>query len=1070
MRLRSLSVRDFRCVESADVELSDGLNVLFGPNDLGKSSLVEAIRAALLLQHSSKLGSEYKPWGTDRVPRVSLVLTDDEGRYWRVTKAFSTGRRGAATLEWSNDGKIWSLEDKNRGVDGKLRELLAWGVPEAGTKGRRGTPSSFLATILVGPQLQPGSVFGESLAKDASETGRERLNEALQALAEDPLFKEVLEKAQDLVGRAFTKDDRKRTAKDSPFRPVADRITRLSKKLEELRQQVISSEHVRTQVATLQGDLDVALSERDEANAKLAQAEKDHEAARARAEAKGRLDEAQRNLDEIETLHADIGRLRDQQHDLEDARPTAEAALARDTEARTAAERALQEATHRADEIEQGGDAAGKLHQQQLQTRKLELTTSRERVYQRLKQAEQAVTQAGELEELRDKVARLQRDLQAAADDAAASERARREAEAQRRQLDALLGLRRLEDAEARLEEAVNAEAEATRLREEAQANRAQAQQAHDEIEALDLPSAEDVTELRTLEQSMRLAEARLGGGLALTVRRAAADAPTVVARADEADAGQGLGEGQSVEASRRLVVQVGEGLTLEIVGGEAEARAEVESLQATWAERAEPLLERLQLSSVAALEQQRRSADERLAEAIRAVQAAAVLDERVAAQRAIADQRGQRQATAQRRAEVIAGLPRDALVGQAGDRDEATLADARTKAEAEMEEAMRTASMRSKRLAELRVDAESQQRQVDAAQQAHAETAASLGGDPSEIVRAARDELAGLEGKLEQVEDELDEMARKAAGAREQAQAEVDRAQRARDEAAAVETKARERLDGINSALANVHGQLEARQKQAEAHDANEARAQVSARREELQALREPEHEIDDETLAAAREAATATRARAATLDKALAEQRGQLKQVGGNVILDDRAETEEALRAAQADESELELDYEAYKLLVQVMRDTESAEGRHLGQALAGPVRDRFTRLTAGRYGALALDANLGAQGLEAAGAVRSIDDLSAGLQEQLATLLRLAVAEQVDSALVLDDHLTQTDPARIAWFRDALRQTASKTQVVVLTCREQDYLDEQPLNAVDLSRVIRRVPTTAELPAAD
>lgn len=1068
MRLRSLSVRDFRCVESADIELADGLNVLYGPNDLGKSSLVEAIRAALLLQHSSKQGSDYKPWGTDRVPRVSLVLTDDSGRYWRVTKAFSTGRRGSATLEWSNDGKTWSLEDKNRGVDGKLRELLAWGVPDAGVKGGRGTPSSFLATILVGPQMQPGAVFGDSLASDRSETGRERLNEALQALAEDPVFKEVLEKAQDLVGRAFTKDDRKRTHKASPFRPVADRISRLSKKLDELHQQVISSENVRSQVAALKSDFDEALSERDEANAVLARAEKDHAAARARLQSKARLDEAQRQLDAIEALHADIERLRDEQHELTDARPNAEAALARDTEARSAAERVLQEAQHRAEEIEQGGDAAGKLHQQQLTTRKLQLTTERERAYGRLKQAEQARTQASELEELQDKQARLEQDLQAATEDAAASERARREAEAQRRQLDALLALRRLEDAEARLADAERAEAEATRLREEATAKRAEAQATHDEVEALALPSADEIAALRALEQSTKLAEARLGGGLALTVR--ASSGASVVATPDDADTGRDVAQGQTVEATRRIVVQV-DGVTLEVVGGEADARAEVESLQTRWRSEAEPVLARLKLHSVEALEQQRRVTDERLAAALRQVESATSLEERASALQGLADQRAERKATVERRAEAIAGLPRAALQAEAGDRSEATLADARTQAEAAMEEASRTSSMRSKRLAELRVDAQSHRRQLDAAQRDHAEAATSLGGDPEAIVKTARDELAGIEGKLEQVETELEELARKAAGAREQAQERVDRAQRARDEAAALETKARERLDGINSALAKVHGSLEAQDKQAQSYDAAAVRTLVTTRRAELEALPEPEHEVDDEALAAIRERATAARTRAASLDKALAEQRGQLKQVGGNVILDDRTETEEALRAAQADESELELDYEAYKLLVQVMRDTESAEGRHLGQALAGPVRDRFTRLTAGRYGALALDANLGAQGLEAAGDVRSIDDLSAGLQEQLATLLRLAVAEQVDSALVLDDHLTQTDPARIAWFRDALRETASRTQVVVLTCREQDYLDgADAVHAVDLARKIRRVPTTAELPAAD
>jgi len=1068
MRLRSLSVRDFRCVESADVELTDGLNVLYGPNDLGKSSLVEAIRAALLLQHSSKQGSDYKPWGTDRVPRVSLVLTDDDGRYWRVTKAFSTGRRGSATLEWSNDGKIWTLEDKNRGVDSKLRELLAWGVPDAGTKGGRGTPSSFLATILVGPQMQPGSVFGDSLATDRSETGRERLNEALQALAEDPVFKEVLEKAQDLVARAFTKDDRKRTHKASPFRPVADRISRLTKKLDDLQQQVISSEHVRSQVAALQSDLDEALSERDEANAALTAADKDHQAARARAQAKARLHEAQQQLDKVEALHADIERLRDEQHELNEARPNAEAALCRATEARTAAERALQDALHRAEEIEQGGDAAGKLHQQQLTTRKLQLTTERERAYQRLKQAEQALARATELEELRDKQARLERDLQAATEDAAASERARREAEAQRRELDALLALRRLEDAEARLADAERALAESTRLRQEAKTKQADAQRTHDEIEALALPTADEVAQLRTLEQSTKLAEARLGGGLALTVRGLTSGA-TVVATPDDTDARQDLAEGQTVEADRRLVVNV-DGVTLEIVGGEADARAEVESLQAKWNAEAEPVLARLELDSIDALERQRRSADERLAEALRQVEAARALEERATSLQGLAEQREERQATVERRAAAIAGLPRASLESEAAGRDEPTLADARTQAEAAMEEASRTSSMRSKRLAELRVDAESHRRQVETAEREHDEATASLGGNPDAIAKTARDELAGIEGKLEQVEDELEELARKAAGAREQAQERVDRTQRASDEAAALETKARERLDAIKSGLAKVHGQLEAQQKQAESHDAAAMRTHVEARRTELEALPEPKQDVDDEALASARETATSARTRAAALDKALAEQRGQLKQVGGNVILDDRTETEEALRAAQADESELELDYEAYKLLVQVMRDTESAEGRHLGQALAGPVRDRFTRLTAGRYGALALDANLGAQGLEAAGGVRSIDAMSAGLQEQLATLLRLAVAEQVDSALVLDDHLTQTDPARIAWFRDALHETASKTQVVVLTCREQDYLDGEAVNAVDLAPLIRRVPTTAELPAAD
>ena len=47
MRLLRLQVADFGAIERADVALGPGLNVLHGPNDLGKSTLAAALRAVL---------------------------------------------------------------------------------------------------------------------------------------------------------------------------------------------------------------------------------------------------------------------------------------------------------------------------------------------------------------------------------------------------------------------------------------------------------------------------------------------------------------------------------------------------------------------------------------------------------------------------------------------------------------------------------------------------------------------------------------------------------------------------------------------------------------------------------------------------------------------------------------------------------------------------------------------------------------------------------------------------------------------------------------------------------------
>jgi hypothetical protein len=96
-----------------------------------------------------------------------------------------------------------------------------------------------------------------------------------------------------------------------------------------------------------------------------------------------------------------------------------------------------------------------------------------------------------------------------------------------------------------------------------------------------------------------------------------------------------------------------------------------------------------------------------------------------------------------------------------------------------------------------------------------------------------------------------------------------------------------------------------------------------------------------------------------------------------------------------------------------------------------------------------------------------------LSVGTRDQLATLIRLAIAEELGSAVVLDDHLVHSDPRRLEWFRQALVKAAVRTQVIILTCRPQDYLSnsEMPeatpfidlaggaIRAVDLARVMTR-----------
>jgi hypothetical protein len=62
MRLLSLDVEHFRAIQSARLRFGRGLNVVYGPNDHGKSTLTDAIRAALLVAPGTAEARSFQAW------------------------------------------------------------------------------------------------------------------------------------------------------------------------------------------------------------------------------------------------------------------------------------------------------------------------------------------------------------------------------------------------------------------------------------------------------------------------------------------------------------------------------------------------------------------------------------------------------------------------------------------------------------------------------------------------------------------------------------------------------------------------------------------------------------------------------------------------------------------------------------------------------------------------------------------------------------------------------------------------------------------------------------------------
>ena len=106
-----------------------------------------------------------------------------------------------------------------------------------------------------------------------------------------------------------------------------------------------------------------------------------------------------------------------------------------------------------------------------------------------------------------------------------------------------------------------------------------------------------------------------------------------------------------------------------------------------------------------------------------------------------------------------------------------------------------------------------------------------------------------------------------------------------------------------------------------------------------------------------------------------------------------------------AEHQEKETEAEYEAWRLLLDQMKEADAAQAGNLGQALGPAIARQFQELTQRRYQSVQLTAQLATEGVLVSGAVRSAAQLSVGTREQLSTLYRLSLAEYLQTVIVLD-----------------------------------------------------------------
>ena len=131
MRVRRLSLRDFRRYRTLDIDLAPGLTVIRGPNEAGKTTVQRALELALTRRATSTAAEleTLRPWGAPSEARSVITVEfdqdDDDGRRSGTLEKTFAGSRGTVRLDY--DGQ--AISDPTL-ADQVMAELT--GIPTEG--------------------------------------------------------------------------------------------------------------------------------------------------------------------------------------------------------------------------------------------------------------------------------------------------------------------------------------------------------------------------------------------------------------------------------------------------------------------------------------------------------------------------------------------------------------------------------------------------------------------------------------------------------------------------------------------------------------------------------------------------------------------------------------------------------------------------------------------------------------------------------------------------------------------------------------------------------------------------
>lgn len=246
--LRRIEVDGFRKFRAPVVidGLTDGLNIVIEPNETGKSTLLDALRAAFFVRHGTKnqLAQSFAPHGEAIGPEIRVAF-DAGGAPWSVTKRFLKG----AMVEVSGpQGRAQGEE-----AEARLHELLG----SVRDTSQKGDSESYGALGLLWV-AQTDALAVTAPGQIVRDTVRSTLEAEVGSIMGGPAFKKVRDRIEEQFARFWSPTGQKRGRQNEVRERVeaAERAAReAGERLRELEQNFADLESARARLKVVQREM-----------------------------------------------------------------------------------------------------------------------------------------------------------------------------------------------------------------------------------------------------------------------------------------------------------------------------------------------------------------------------------------------------------------------------------------------------------------------------------------------------------------------------------------------------------------------------------------------------------------------------------------------------------------------------------------------------------------------------------------------------------------------------------------------------------------------------------------------